>query len=375
MFNEAYEANFVEISRQVLRQNAKAVTDYVKVPVIGVVKFDGYGMGIAEAARAWQSAGVTMFAVSESWEALALRREGFTEDILLMAPVADREVLTQLLEKDIILTVSNLDNAWFYRQGCGEYTPRVHVKVDTGMGRFGVRWTDTQQLKDIYDMKELRFEGIFSHFGKSFEKNYKLTAQQLERFRTAVKALTDSGIDVGMRHIANSCAALRFPETWLDAVRAGIILYGMSPDGRPWSGDSAGFRPVMQLETTVAHIQTLLPGEHVSYGATYTAAAPRTTVTLPIGYADGWIRAYTGSTVRIGSREFPIIGRICMDQCMADITGAEESVHVGDRVILFGADHGESVSALAAHAGTIVYECTCQVSARVPRVPVSGTNF
>lgn len=226
MFNEAYEANFVEVSRQVLRQNAKTVTDYVKVPVIGVVKFDGYGMGIAEAAQAWRSAGVTMFAVSESWEALALRRAGFAEDILLLAPVADPEVLTQLLENDIILTVSNLDNAWFYQRGSEGHAPRVHVKVDTGMGRFGVRWTDTQQLKEIYAMDGLRFEGIFSHFGKSFEKKYKLTARQLERFQTVLKELEAAGICVGMRHIANSCAALRFPETWLDAVRVGSALVG-----------------------------------------------------------------------------------------------------------------------------------------------------
>jgi len=349
MFNEAYEANFVEISRQVLRQNAKAVTDYVKVPVIGVVKFDGYGMGIAEAARAWQSAGVTMFAVSESWEALALRREGFTEDILLMAPVADREVLTQLLEKDIILTVSNLDNAWFYRQGCGEYTPRVHVKVDTGMGRFGVRWTDTQQLKDIYDMKELRFEGIFSHFGKSFEKNYKLTAQQLERFRTAVKALTEAGIDVGMRHIANSCAALRFPETRLDAVRIGSALVGRLPASTPVKLENVSI-----FKAQVVDCKTLLPGDTTGYGGVCRVKKLTQAIVVAVGREDGLgllehpgaltgipalkaflrllLRAGTRPTVSHKGNTLPMLGRVGQQYTLFDATGL--SIRPGDYVTL-----------------------------------------
>ena len=164
MFNDQYDASFVEIRRSVLEQNARTVVEAVEVPVIAVVKFDGYGMGIAEAARAWQKAGVKMFAVSESWEALALRQAGFTEDILLLAPVADEKTLTDLLEQGIILTVSDPQNAKFYQANRGSYTLRVHVKVDTGMGRFGVRWTDTEKLKEIYRMDGFSFEGIFSHF-------------------------------------------------------------------------------------------------------------------------------------------------------------------------------------------------------------------
>ena len=226
MNQREYTGNYVEISTDALVRNARAVVDAVNVPVIGVVKFDGYGVTLPVAAKAWQSAGVTIFAVSESWEALALRQAGFTEDILLLAPVADRQTLHSLLEQDIILTVCDLDNARFYSANRGEKTPRVHVKVDTGMGRFGVRAEDTQQLIAIYNVEGLVFEGIFSHFGKSFEKTYKLTKQQLERFLTAVQALENAGIRVGTRHIANSCAALRFPETRLDAVRIGSALVG-----------------------------------------------------------------------------------------------------------------------------------------------------
>ena len=193
------EANYLEISRQVLEENAKTVAAYVGVPVIGVVKYDGCGVGIVEAAYAWQKAGVSMFAVSESCEALALRQAGFREDILLMAPVADPEELKELLANNIILTVSDLKNACFYRDNRDGATVRAHVKVDAGMGRFGVRWTDLQQLKAIYELDGLSFEGIFSHFSKSFEKKYQITKEQLDRFLSAVKALTGAGINVGMR--------------------------------------------------------------------------------------------------------------------------------------------------------------------------------
>lgn len=350
MFNEAYEANFVEISRQVLRQNAKAVTDYVKVPVIGVVKFDGYGMGIAEAARAWQSAGVTMFAVSESWEALALRKEGFTEDILLMAPVADRDVLTQLLENNIILTVSNLDNAWFYQLGCGDCTPRVHVKVDTGMGRFGIRWTDEQQLQAIYELDKLRFEGIFSHFGKSFEKTYKLTARQLERFQTAINFLTGKGIDVGMRHIANSCAALRFPETWLDAVRVGSALV-------------AGLLAPVPVTLTTPHsckarvvsMKQLKKGDTLGYASVCKAKKDMIAVVAAVGFNMGF--GMTGAPdpyplrdfasymyhlvqrylhppkAKFGDRQLPMVGRVGSMYTLFDATGVD--IKPGDSVAVY----------------------------------------
>ena len=220
-----YTANFLQIDTAALARNAKVCMDTVKVPVIAVIKFDGYGVGLEAAAKAWQSAGVTTFAVSESWEALALRQAGFAEDILLMAPVADKDMLEKLLENGVILTVSDGENAKFYRDNRGEYTPRVHIKVDTGMGRFGFRWDDPA-LTEVYKLEGLQCEGIFSHFGKSFEKKYDLTGKQLARFLLAVKAVEDAGFTPGIRHIANSCAALRFPQTRLDAVRIGSALVG-----------------------------------------------------------------------------------------------------------------------------------------------------
>lgn len=278
MDKRAYPANYMEISTQGLLDNAKTVVKAVDVPVIGVVKFDGYGVSLEAAAKAWQSAGARMFAVSESWEALALRQAGFTEDILLLAPVSDRETVAELLEKGIILTVSDLQNARFYLENRGEHPLRVHVKVDTGMGRFGIRWTDTEQLKEIYSLEGLQCEGIFSHFAKSFEKEYKLTKVQLDRFLQAVAAVEDAGFAPGLRHIANSCAALRFPETRLDAVRVGSALVGALIAPVP-----VKLKSVHSCKAQVVAVKKLQKGDTMGYAAVCKAKKNTVAAVVAIG--------------------------------------------------------------------------------------------
>lgn len=234
MPDEHLSSCYLEISRDDLRANAVAVAEYVGVPVIGVVKCGGYGVSGPEAAAAWVSAGVTTLAVSAPDEALALRKAGFTEqDILLLAPVGDEVLLRALLDAGIILTVSGPACAAFYARHRGTEEIRVHVAVDTGMGRFGTRWTDTDELLEIYRTEGLAFEGIFSHFAASFEAGDQHTAEQLRRFHSALDTLAQHGIQPGLRHIANSCAALRFPETRLDAVRVGSALVGRLPIKSP----------------------------------------------------------------------------------------------------------------------------------------------
>lgn len=277
-----HEANYLEISRQVLEENAKTVVSYVGVPVIGVVKYDGCGVGIAEAAGAWQKAGVSIFAVSESYEALALRQAGFREDILLMAPVADPEELKELLANNIILTISDLENACFYRDNRDGATVRVHVKVDTGMGRFGVRWTDVQQLKEIYALEGFSFEGIFSHFSKSFEKKYQITKVQLDRFLNVVKALEEDGIRVGMRHMANSCAALRFPETRLDGVRMGSALVGGLLAPVPVS-----LKTPHVCKARVVAVKNLEKGDTMGYAAVCKTKKATKAAVVEVGYKTG----------------------------------------------------------------------------------------
>ena len=223
---ESRPESYLEVSLGALRENAKAIVEYVQVPVIGVVKCDGYGMSLEAAARAWVEAGAFMLGVSTPREALHLRRAGFDQPMLLMAPVADEGLFTQLLELDVVFTLSSPENAQNYLRWSEGKPVRVHVAVDTGMGRFGIPWQNTQALKELYAQKGFSFEGIFSHFAKAFEGAYTITKTQLERFLQVTEALRAAGCPIGIRHIANSNAALRFPQTRLDAVRVGSALTG-----------------------------------------------------------------------------------------------------------------------------------------------------
>lgn len=347
MFNQAYDGNYIQIDRKILEENAAAVTAYVKTPVIAVVKFDGYGMTVPEAARAWQKAGAAMFAVAESWEAVTLREAGFTEDILLMAPVSDTKTLQELLEKNIILTAGDLENARFYLENKGDAPVRVHVKVDTGMGRFGVRWTDTQQLKEIYALEGLSFEGIFSHFGKSFEKEYKLTKLQLDRFLDTLKVLEDSGIPVGMRHIANSCAALRFPETRLDAVRVGSALVNGLLTSVP-----VPLKTAHVCKARVVAVKQLNKGDTMGYASVCRAKKDTTAVVVAVGFSVGFgmtgapdpypfidfasymyhlLQRYLRPPVAVfGDKSLPLIGRVGSQYTLFEAAGTD--IKPGDYV-------------------------------------------
>lgn len=337
---DSVNGNYLEISTQALLENARAVVDAVDVPVIGVVKLDGYGVTIAAAARAWQQAGVTMFAVSESREALALRQAGFAEDILLMAPVADAKTLQTLLENGIILTVSDLENARFYQENGSGFPLRVHVKVDTGMGRFGIRWTDERQLQAVYAMEHLRVEGIYSHFAKSFEQTYQLTKRQLDRFLKAVQSVEQAGYSVGMRHIANSCAALRFPKTRLDAVRVGSALVGalLAPVPVPLKrvhtfyarvvarkelkkGDTTGYTSVCKMKRNTDVIVVELGQSH-GFGL---IGAPDPFPLLDFGvYLYHLLRWYRNPPcVTVAGKKLSLIGRVGSQYTLFDATGTD----------------------------------------------------
>lgn len=347
MDKRAYPANFMEVSTRALQDNAQTVQQAVGVPVIGVVKFDGYGVSLEAAAKAWQSAGVRMFAVSESWEALQLRQAGFGEDILLLAPVSDAGMVKNLLENNIILTVSDLQNARFYLENKEEHPLRVHIKVDTGMGRFGVRWTNTEELKEIYALEGLQIDGIFSHFGKSFEKEYKLTKRQLDRFLQAVQAVEDAGFAPGLRHIANSCAALRFPETRLDAVRVGSALVGALIAPVP-----VKLKTVHTCKAQVVALKKLEKGDTMGYASVCKAKKDTTAAVVAIGQSHGFrltgrpdpyplldllvylyhlLQGYKNQPCAVyNDRKLPLIGRVGSQYTLFDATGVD--VKPGDYV-------------------------------------------
>ena len=340
-------SNYVEISRNALRRNAAAVCKAVGVPVIGVVKCDGYGVTIPEAAAGWADAGVTMFAVSRPEEALTLRQYGFREDILLMSPVADEQTLEEMIENDVILTVTSVENALFYSEVTGKYPIRVHVALDTGMGRFGIRWTDTQQLKWLYSLAGFSFEGIFSHFSRSFEPEYSQTAVQLQRFLSAVNMVEEAGYNVGIRHIANSSAALRFPETRLDAVRVGSALVGRLLVASPVMLES-----VSMCKAQTVDLKYFQPGDSTGYGSYCVLKHSAKAVVVALGREDGFgltvlpdrlrfrdLVAYLRRVLRewrnppcvvFQGHRLPVLGRIGNQYTLFDATGV--SIKPGDWV-------------------------------------------
>ncbi len=341
------QSNYIEISRNALFRNAAAVADAVQVPVIGVVKCNGYGVTIAEAAAAWKAAGAAMFAVSRPEEAVSLRRLGYAEDILLLSPVADCHTLAEMARNNIILTISSFDNAQFYSLYAFGVPLRVHIAVDTGMGRFGIRWTDMAQIQAVYTLVGLSFEGIFSHFSNSFAADPKPTMQQLNRFLQVTDALQNAGLPVGIRHIANSNAALRFPETRLDAVRIGSALVGICCPQAPIT-----LEPVRTFYATVVDCKYLNPGDTTGYGSLFTVKKYTKAAVVALGRIDGFGQTTIAEHLRFRNlasyllhalrdyrhppcvvyqgQALPLLGRVGNSHTLFDATGTD--ICPGDRV-------------------------------------------
>lgn len=378
----------VEIDLGALRENYRAVKSRAerlsqgekKPKVISVVKADAYGHGADRCTEALIGEGCDFFAVSCIEEAISVRRvcdEMNSEAKILILGYTLPEEAPLLAQKRIIQTVFSPEYAAELDRAARENGCKipVHVKLDTGMNRLGFLCRSEaeigQTVTDIEKLSSLTgldVQGIFTHFAKAdeIEGEDSLTDRQISRFKAACSALEEKNCCPHVRHASNSAAIVRFGGLGLEYVRAGIVLYGARPSE---DTDAEFLRPVMKLKTVVAHVHKLSAGETVSYGGTFKAEREMTVATLPVGYADGFIRAYGGAFVTVetksGERKAPIIGRICMDQCMIDVSGID--CKTGDTVRLFGGDPQELYD-LAARAETIDYECLCLVSARVPRV-------
>lgn len=341
--------NYLEVSRDVLDHNAKTVSEFVSVPVIAVLKCDGYGVSLQEAAWAWQKAGANMFAVSTPDEALTLRQSGFQEDILLLSPVADEITLNCMLDNNIILTITGIEHARFCCLHADNLPIRVHVAIDTGMGRFGIRWTDIEELTAIYNLEDFQFEGIFSHFSSSFETEFRRTKEQLNRFLSVTATLTAAGYCIGIRHIANSCAALRFPETRLDAVRIGSALVGRLGAQVPVSLESVGCFKAQVVDRKIFH-----PGDTTGYASICRIKKYTTAIVVAIGSADGFCMHNAPEQLRLRDlasniyhlirnfrrkpfvtyqgRKLPLLGRIGSQYTLFDTTGGGVDIRPGEYV-------------------------------------------
>ncbi|WP_130868397.1 alanine racemase [Intestinimonas massiliensis (ex Afouda et al. 2020)] len=363
---------WAEVSLSNLEHNYRALRAMLPqgCRFLGVVKADAYGHGAVQVARRLEKLGAEYLAVACLDEALELRQAGIKAPILILGytPV---ERAGALLEQDITQTVYDLDTAKALSalaEQAGKPL-KIHVKADTGMSRLG--WLcDKEHLAETVDiicqvcaLPGLEAEGIYTHFANA-DGDEDYTMLQFTRFLDLLDALKARNVTFAIRHCAASAAVLNYPCTYLDMVRPGIALYGHYPDPSCEGLDGPGLRPVMTLKTRVASVKTVPAGTPVSYGCTHVLERETRLAALTIGYADGLPRLCSDRwQVEINGQRAPIVGRVCMDMCMADVTGLD--VAPGDEAEVFG-EH-LPVEALADLAGTIQYELLCAVSPRVHR--------
>ena len=355
---------WVEVSLDAISHNIGLIKAALNpgVLVMAAVKADAYGHGAPDVARVMLHSGVDVLGVACPDEAYQLRKSGITAPIISLGyfPI---ESAVDIVSHDITPAVFDFSMAKAISNASLRLgkTSKIHVKVDTGMGRVGFQCNNAvDAILDIAKMPNIEIEGIFSHLACADDENDTFSSLQFERFTEILVQLKKNGLIPPLNHMANSAATLKYPHMQLDMVRAGIATFGFNP----------GFKPAMQLKTVISHIKDVPAGTPISYGGDYITPHPAVIATIPIGYADGYSRRLSGkAVVLVGGKKVPVVGKICMDQCMIDVTNVN-NLSIGDEVVLFGTD-GENhipVEEVAAWADTINYEILSIIGRRVPRV-------
>ncbi|GLC29671.1 alanine racemase [Clostridium omnivorum] len=342
--------------------------------IIAVIKADGYGHGALDIAPVLLENGATRIAVAVLNEAVELRRGGLECPVMILG-FTPPSLIDLILRYDIEQTVYSYELAHELSVLAQKKNKiaKIHIAIDTGMGRIGFL-PNEESVEEVYKISKLPnivIEGLFSHFSAADERNKEYTSMQFEKYNWFYDRLKEKDININIRHIANSAAIIDLPETHFEAVRPGIILYGYYPSNEVYK-EKIDLKPVMSLKTNIVHIKKVPPGEYISYGRKFQTSKESIIATLPVGYADGYTRLlFNKAKVIVNDKLVPVIGRICMDQCMIDVTEVE-GVKVGDEVILMGEQNGIKFTAddIAELLGTINYEVTCMISKRVPRVYV-----
>ncbi len=361
---------WLEIDLDAIARNYDAICAVAKTQVIPVIKADAYGHGAVAVARVLQEKSVKLFAVSNLNEALELRAAGITADILVLGYTPPVYAVS-LAGNNIIQTLFSLEYAEELHEEClqNDVFVRTHLKLDTGMGRIGFDCrteglTGLEEVKTVLSLPQLHNEGVFTHFSvadseQSADKAF--TAGQYDAFCRAVETLERDGFVFALKHCSNSAATLQQPHMHLDAVRAGIILYGLSPSADVPTGEN--LTPAMTFKAAISMVKEMNAGDTVSYGRTYTVAEKRRIATVSAGYADGVPRLLSNcGAVYLKDKRAPIVGKICMDQFCIDVTDIED-VKTGDEVTLFGKEL--LADEVARHAQTINYEIVCGITKRV----------
>lgn len=362
-------ATWAEVNLAHLEHNLSLIKQKVApAKIMLIVKANAYGHGLVEVSKALaEKADYVGVAVLE--EGILLRKLGIHAPIIVLGGVWGDQI-PQYLQHNLTLTASSVERLQQIDRVAGRLgiKAKVHLKIDTGMERIGVHYYSAHRLQEAaLHCENVEIEGVFSHFANADSRDLKHARLQLERFHEVLRFYERRGLPMPMRHMANSAAVLQLPESYLDMVRPGILLYGVYPS--PDVPRNLDVKPALAWKSRVVYFKVVKPGHPVSYGSTWQSDHETRVVTIPVGYGDGFFRSMSNrAKVIIHGKKYPQVGSICMDQMMVNI--GWDSAYNGDEVILLGKSQGESITVedLAAWAGTIPYEILTNINTRVPRV-------
>ena len=339
--------------------------------ISAVIKADGYGHGAVSIAQTLLDNGADMFAVATLSEAIQLRKRFSKTDILVLG-YTPNELANEIIDHNITQTIYSQEQAEVFSKVALSKNSKlkIHIKIDSGMNRLGLlcKEESIQEILKISKLKGLFIEGIFTHFAVADERDKTYTKEQVKKFNTLVKALEDKGLSIPIKHVSNSAAIIDLPEFNFDMVRAGIMLYGLYPS-KTVNHQNVELKEVMTLKAKISQVKTIPAGSAISYGLTHKCEKETKIAILPIGYADGFARILSNrAKVLVKDTKVPVLGTICMDQSIIDVTGLD--VKVDDEVVIFGGNNkdGISIDSVAELLDTINYEIVCMVDKRVPRL-------
>lgn len=370
---------WAEINLDNIAHNYHSFLKLTKKRVMCVLKANAYGHGATALAKRLEKEGCDAFGVATLDEGLELRRAGIKSFILLFNHVAKDRII-EAIEADLTMTVYSLELAKAAAEAFSKMNIRsllkIHIKIDTGMNRVGFSPSEAANaIKKIAALPCLEIEGLYTHFSSSDETDTDYTNMQVERFDKVCKDLEKDGIKIAVKHAANSSGAISYPNSHFDMVRIGISLYGCYTSNEVVPPCPDFLKYALQLKTQIFHIKEVEKGAAIGYGRAFIAKRKTKLATIPIGYADGLSRVMMGKLkVLINGQLAPVVGKICMDQCMVDITDIKGEVKILDEVVIFGEQGGvmNTVEAVAETMGTINYEILCMVMPRVPRIYYEG---
>ncbi len=361
----------INVDLDAITHNLRAIRAHVRVPVMAIVKANAYGHGLVPVGLHLQASGAEQLGVAFVEEGIALRDAGVSVPILVLGGIFGPQVAHFILH-DLEITVSSLDKLRQVEAAAQSLGRKavIHLKIDTGMERIGVHsYSCLPFIEAALASRWCELKGIYSHLACADDPASSMTDRQLERFLDACAHIDRVGAPMPLRHLANSGGILHFPETHLDMVRPGILLYGVLPDPDPAAQATIDVRPALSLVSQVVYFKVVRAGDPVGYGATWASEVDTRIVTIPIGYGDGYPRSLSSrGQVLIRGKQYPLVGRLCMDQFMVDIGG--DSAWNEDEVVLIGRQGDASLTTedVALAAGTISYEILTGLNERIPRV-------